>query len=140
MTSMASPRPRVVALVGRVDLRAVTAVDLAQRLELGPVGALHVLEPGEDVEDLAARWMELRCSNVPLRTVDGETSVAAGVVRALESDRRPPGDRVTVVVARLALSRRSARWLHDHTGDVIAAALAPLGGIEVACVDVPVAV
>ena len=134
-----TPLERVVALVGRVDLRAVIAVDLAQRLELGPVGALHVLEPGEDVEDLAARWMDLRVSNVPLRTVDGATSVAAGVARVVESERRSPGGRVTVVMARLDLSR-STRWLHDHTGDAIVAALAPLDGVEVACADVPLAV
>ena len=131
--------PRVVALVGRIDRRAVTAVELAQRLELGSVGALHVIEAGEDVGELAARWMGLSCADVPLRTVDGAASVASGVVEALRG-ARPAGGRVTVVLARLELSGRVARWLHDGTGDAIAAALAPLDGVEVACAPVRLAV
>ena len=130
----------VVALVGSVDLRAVTAVDAGRLLGGERLTALHVVEPGEDLDDLAHRWMCLSCSSVPLRTVDAEgtgaDAVAAAVVDAVVPD--DPRAVTTVVLARLQFARRWHRWLHDRTGAHIEAALEPLSQVRVLWVPVPV--
>ena len=129
----------VVALVGRIDLRAVSAVETACRLDAGPVRALHVIEPNEDIGDLAEQWMAQRCSDVPLHTVEVAGSVPQTVVDVLASNLRHPSARLTVVIGRLDLARPAARWLHDHTSDAIAQRLANLQRLEVTYVDVRVA-
>ena len=133
----------VVALVGSVDLRAVIAVDAGRLLGGDRRTALHVIEPGEDVDDLAARWMRLRCSTVPLRTVDAQPdplghglALAEAVVEAVTP--ADPEAGVTVVLARLQFARRWHRWLHDQTAERIAAAIEPLPRVEVLWVPVPV--
>jgi hypothetical protein len=130
----------VVALVGSVDLRAVTAVDAGRLLGGDRLTALHVVEPGEDLDDLARRWMRLTCSNVPLRTVDAESTsgdaVAAAVVDAVVP--ADPRAMTTVVLARMQFARRWHRWLHDRTGARIEAALEPLPQVRVLWVPVPV--
>ena len=131
---------RVVALVGSVDLRAVTAIDAGQLLGGDRLTALHVVEPGEDVDDLARRWMRLRCSTVPLRTVDAASdhdSLARAVVEAVLPD--DPRVVVTVVIGQLQFARRWHRWLHDRTGDRIATALDSLAQVRVLSVPIPVA-
>ncbi|MGZ4683277.1 MAG: hypothetical protein ACXWBN_07865 [Acidimicrobiales bacterium] len=130
----------VVALVGSIDLRAVTAVDAGRLLGGDRLTALHVVESGEDLEDLARRWMRLTCSTVPLRTVDaagnGGGDVAAAVVDAVTPE--DPQAVTTVVLAQLLFARRWHRWLHDRTAAQIAGALEPLAQVRVLRVPVPV--
>ena len=114
----------VVALIGSIDLRAVTAIDAGRLLGGDRLTALHVVEPGEDLDDLARRWMRLRCSNVPLRTVDTAAEPEALVRTVVESVvPDDPNALVTVVMGQLQFARRWHRWLHDRTGDRIATAL-----------------
>ncbi len=131
---------RVVALVGSVDRRAVTALDAGRLLGGDRLTALHVIEPGEDLDDLARRWMRLRCSTVPLRTIDAVADHDA-VVRAVVDAVVPAdaGTVVTVVMGQLQFARRWHRWLHDGTGARIAAALDGRARVHVLSVPIPVA-
>jgi hypothetical protein len=143
-------RHSVVALIGSIDLRAVLSVDAARLLGGDRVTALHVVEPGEDVDELARRWMRLRCSTVPFRTVDADipADLASGtaamgstgdVARAVADAVVPddPSAIVTLVLARLQFARRWHRWLHDQTAEHIAAAVEPLAQVRVLWVPVP---
>ena len=128
----------VVALVGAVDLRAIKAVDAGQLLAGDRLTALHVVEPGEDVDQLARRWSGLSCATVPLRTVDAAgprgVDLAAAIVEAVVPE--DPQAVTTVVLARLQLSRRWHRWLHDRTAADIEAALEPVAQVRVLSVPV----
>ena len=131
---------RVVALIGSVDLRAVTAIDAGRLLGGDLLTALHVVEPGEDLDQLARRWMSLRCSAVPLRTVDASTgpdALVRTVVEAVVPD--DPAAMVTVVMGQLQFACWWHRWLHDSTGDRIATALDRLARVRVLSVPIPVA-
>ena len=133
----------MVALIGAIDLRAVVAVDAGRLLAGDRLTALHVIEPGEDVPGLAARWMQLRCSSVPLRTVepltdrgDSELAVAEAVIDAVTP--ADPTQAVTVVLAHLELATRRHRWLHRRTADRIAGAIEGRPDVELIRIPVPV--
>jgi hypothetical protein len=135
----------VVALVGRIDRRAVVAVEAGRLLGGDQLTALHVVEPGEDLDDLARRWMGLRCSSVPLATVDSVDAtdvrcagVADAVVEAVTA--ADPATVVTLVLSHLQHRRRWHRWLHDQTARQIASAVQPLPHVHVLWVPIPVAV
>lgn len=128
------------ALIGAVDLRAVTAVDAGRLLGGDRLTALHAIQPGEDVEDLGRRWMRLRCSEIPLRTVDVSAADPADLVAGIVDAVVPaePSEVVTVVMGRLQVGRSWQRWLHDRTGDRIADALGSRAQVRLLSVPVPV--
>jgi len=98
-------RQAVILLVSVVDRRIVPALHFVSRLACSDSLALHVAVDPDQTRRLAADWMNLGLSWLPLHIQDGAAqSVPLSVREAVHRIARET-DRVTVVVPELDVVR-----------------------------------
>jgi|GEM_PF-5135320 hypothetical protein len=119
----------VVVLVSVADRRIVPALHVVSRLGCSDSRALHVSVDAEATRKLAADWMDLGLSWLPLHIEEAAAEgVLASVRRAIEKDA-DGGDRVTVVVPELDVVRWWQPLLFRSRARRIAEELQPLPGV-----------
>jgi hypothetical protein len=116
------------ALVGDIDLRAATALQIA--CARGEAVALHVVEPGEHRDAFAGRWRRAH-PTIPIVLLEQGETVAGTIVAHLVEARQAGALPVAVVVGALFLPHWWQRFLHDGSGPRIARAIAAAAGVEV---------
>ena len=116
----------VVVLISAVDRRILPALAFVSRLPFAAPRALHVSVDPEETGRIAASWMELGLSWLPLdiREAAGE-GVAATVRASLEETDL---SNVTVVVPELNMPRWWHPLLHRQSARRIAAQLQGVNG------------
>lgn len=105
-------RHAVVLLVGTVDRRLLPALRFVARLPRADVRALHVSVDADQARRLAADWMRLGLTWIPLDIQDATNeSLAEAVGRVVEGRAAGTGD-MTVVVPELEPTQWWHRLLH----------------------------
>jgi hypothetical protein len=119
----------VIVLVSVVDRRIVPALHFVSRLGYADTRALHVSIDADETRRLAADWMNLGLSWLPLHIRDATAPGLPASVRDAVQRERGATESVTVVLPELD----SARWwyplLHRRSARRIAAQLQPLPGV-----------
>ncbi len=119
----------VIVLVSVVDRRIVPALHFVSRLGCSDSRALHIAVDGEQTRRLAADWMNLGLSWLPLHIEDAtEGSLPASVRRAIEHEAAAT-ERVTVIVPELDFVRWWHPLLYRGSARRIAQQLQPLPGV-----------
>jgi hypothetical protein len=121
------PRHVVLVFVARLDQSTARAIQYARALMPDEMRAVHIAWDRVGAEALAEEWTKLGLSRVPLELVDCPDRRVARA--ALEVVSREVGDgrtEVSVLLPHRLYRRFWHRFLHDHTGDEIAAAVTKL--------------
>ena len=119
----------VILLVSVVDRRIVPALHFVSRLACSDSRALHVAVDAEGTRRLAADWMNLGLSWLPLHIEEGEAGSIPTSVREAVGRLATATDRVTVVVPELDFVRWWHPFLYRGTARRIAEQLQPLPGV-----------
>jgi len=119
----------VIVLVSVVDRRIVPALHIVSRMGCSDSRALHIAVDGDQTRRLAADWMNLGLSWLPLHIEEAtEGSRAVSVRRAIEHEAAKT-ERLTVVVPELDFVRWWHPLLHRGSARLIAQQLQPLPGV-----------
>jgi hypothetical protein len=122
-------RHTAIVLVSAADRRIVPALRFVSRLAGTEVRALHVAVDSEETRQLAADWMQLDLTWLPLHIHDSPTEDLLGSVRhAVERAAEETGE-VIVVVPELQFTRWWQPLLHRRTARRIAVQLQSLNGV-----------
>jgi amino acid transporter len=123
------PLPRNVALilVDRLDLATARAIQYARTLSVDDLRAVHFVIDDVRAERLQERWSRLGLSRLPLELVEcpDRRVIRASLERA-DTELGDGRTEVTVLLPRRSYRRVWSRFLHDATGERIAAALSRL--------------
>ncbi|MDQ3896908.1 MAG: hypothetical protein M3326_06615 [Actinomycetota bacterium] len=118
----------VIVLVSVVDRRIVPALHFVSRLACSDSRALHISVDTQQTRRLAADWMNLGLSWLPLHIRDATApSLPVSVREAVR--REETADRVTVVVPELDIVRWWHPLLYRGRARRIAEQLQPLPGV-----------
>jgi hypothetical protein len=119
-------RHTAIVLVSAADRRIVPALRFVSRLAQTDVRALHVSVDSEETRQLAADWMQLDLTWLPLHIHDSPTDdLLRSVRQAIEREAHGTGE-VIVVVPELQFTRWWQPLLHSRTARRIAVDLQPL--------------
>lgn len=119
-------RRTAIVLVSVADRRIVPALRFVSRLAQTDVRALHVSVDPEETRRLAADWVNLDLTWLPLYIHDSPTDDLLGSLRqAIEREAHEAGE-VIVVVPELHFTRWWQRLLHRRSARRIALQLQPL--------------
>jgi amino acid transporter len=125
----ARPLTRNVALilVDRLDLATARAIQYARTLSVDDLRAVHFVIDTDRAQRLQERWTRLGLSRLPLELVDcpDRRVIRASLERA-DAELTGGDTEVTVLLPRRSYRRVWSRFLHDATGERIAAALSRL--------------
>ena len=122
----AAPRHTAIVLVSAADRRIVPALRLVSTLAQTDVRALHVSVDPEETRRLAADWMKLELTWLPLHIHDVPTEDLVGSLRqAVEREAHGTGE-VIVVVPELQFTRWWQPLLHRRIARRIALQMQPL--------------
>lgn len=113
----------VVLLVSSVDRRLLPALRFVSRLPFAEPLAVHVSMDPEVAQAMAARWMALDLTWLPLHIRDAKGGDIASAVAALVEEEAAEVENVTVVVPELNIPRWWHPLLHRQTARRIAADL-----------------
>lgn len=119
-------RRTAIVLVSVADRRIVPALRFVSRLAQTDVRALHVSVDPEETRRLAADWLKLDLTWLPLYIHDPPTEDLLGSIRqAVEREAHETG-QVIVVVPEVQFTRWWHPLLHRRTARRIALQLQPL--------------
>jgi hypothetical protein len=119
-------RHTAIVLVSVADRRIVPALRFVSRLARTEVRALHISVDSEETRQLAADWMQLDLTWLPLHIHDSPSEDLLGSVRqAVEQEADETGE-VVVIVPELQFTRWWQPLLHRRTARRIAVQLQPL--------------
>ena len=122
-------RHTAIVLVSVADRRIVPALRFVSRLAQTDVRALHVSVDPEETRRLAADWMTLDLTWLPLHIHDSPTEDLLGSVRqAVEREAHEYGE-VIVVVPELQFTHWWHPLLHRRSARRIALQLEPLAAV-----------
>lgn len=113
----------VIVLISAVDRRIVPALRFVSRLPFAEPRALHVSIDAEETRRIAADWMALGLTWLPLHIRDASGGDVAASVRAVIAQESEPGRNITVVLPELNLPRWWHPILHRQSARRIAAQL-----------------
>lgn len=114
----------VVVLVSSVDRRILPALRFVSRLPLAQPRALHISVDPDETRRVAADWMKLDLSWLPLHIRDAAPNLGiAQAVQLVLTEEGPVGPPITVVVPELTFPRWWHPLLHRQSARRIAAAL-----------------
>lgn len=121
-----APRHRAIVLVSVADRRIIPALRFVSRLAQTDVRALHVSVDPEETRRLAADWLKLDLTWLPLYIHDPPTEDLLGSIRqAVEREAHETG-QVIVVVPEVQFTRWWHPLLHRRIARRIALQLQPL--------------
>ena len=126
----------VIVLVSAVDRRLVPALRFVARLGCSDALALHVADDPERSRRIAADWMALGLSWLPLQIEEADGTTLEASVRDAVRRHAGAGARLTVVVPELVLTHWWHQLLHHRAGRRIAAQLQRLPGVTAVVVPV----
>lgn len=119
-------RHRAIVLVSVADRRIIPALRFVSRLAQTDLSALHISVDPDETRRLAADWLKLDLTWLPLYIHDSPTDDLLGSLRqAIEREAHEAGE-VIVVVPELQLTRWWQRLLHRSSARRIALQLQPL--------------
>jgi hypothetical protein len=122
-------RDTAIVLVSVADRRIVPALRFVSRLVQTDVRALHVSVDSEETRQLAADWMQLDLTWLPLHIHDSPTEDLLGSVRhAVERAAQETGEAI-IVVPELQFTRWWQPLLHRRTARRIVVQLQSLNGV-----------
>jgi amino acid transporter len=115
----------VLVMIENIDQSSARAVQYARSLTPDELRAVHIGIDEDHAADLAEEWTRLGLARVPLEIVECPdrriTRCALEVVAEAASEGNT---EVSVLIPRREYTRFWHRFLHDHTADAIAKALA----------------
>ncbi len=117
----------VLVLVDRLDRCAARAIQYGRTLTPDELRAVHIASDLDRAEELADEWARLGLSRLTLELVDCPDRRLPLALVEVVSEALAGGDtEVTVLLPRRAYRRAWHRFLHDHTADRLARAVAGL--------------
>lgn len=119
-------RFKAIVLVSVADRRIVPALRFVSRLAQTDVRALHVSVDPEETRQLAADWMQLDLTWLPLHIHDSPTDDLLGSVRQAVEREAQESEEVIVIIPELQFTRWRHRVLHRRIARHIALRLQPL--------------
>lgn len=119
----------VILLVSVVDRRIVPALHFVSRLACNDTRALHIAVDTGQTRRLAADWMDLGLSWLPLHIREATADNLPAAVRDAVAHEAATTDRVTVVVPELDIVRWWHSFLYRGRARRIAEQLQPLAGV-----------
>ncbi|HET9691988.1 MAG TPA: amino acid permease [Acidimicrobiales bacterium] len=129
----ARPLPRTVALllIDRLDLATARAIQYAKTLNVDELLAVHFVIDAERASRLQARWVRLGLDRLPLELVEcPDRRVVRACLETVEDRLSDGRTSVTVLLPRRSYKRAWSRFLHDATGERIAAAVSRLPNVS----------
>ncbi|MGH9114316.1 MAG: amino acid permease [Acidimicrobiales bacterium] len=128
----AAPLPHHVALVlvDRLDLATSRAIQYARSLNLDDVRAIHFAIDTARATALADRWVRLGLSHLPLELVECPDRRVVRAAMELAADSADGQTEVSVLLPRRSYTYAWSRFLHDSTGERIAAAVSRLDHVN----------
>lgn len=121
------PRAVVLLLVDRLDLATARAIQYARTLNVDDLRAVHFVIDAQRAERLQARWVRLGLSGLPLELIDcPDRRVVRACLETVEERLADGRTSVTVLLPRRSYKRAWSRFLHDATGERLAAAVSRL--------------
>jgi len=123
------PRVRVFIFVDSIDLAEIEALRYGKGLNADELTAVHFVIDSDHAAELQQRWQHFE-HDVPLRVIDcpDRNIPRAAQKLILETKRRYPDARVTVLLPRRTFSALLGRLLHDRTADKMARAVSRIQG------------
>ncbi len=125
----AKPLPRAVALmlVDRMDLATARAIQYAKTLNVDELRAVHFAIDTTRAARLQERWVRLGLSRLPLELIDcPDRRVIRACLELVEDYLSDGRTEVNVLLPRRSYKRAYSRFLHDATGERLAAAVSRL--------------
>jgi amino acid transporter len=125
----AKPLPRTVALmlVDRLDLATARAIQYAKTLNVDDLRAVHFVIDQPRAARLQDRWVRLGLSRLPLELIDcPDRRVIRACLELVEENLADDRTEVNVLLPRRSYKRAWSRFLHDSTGERLAAAVSRL--------------
>jgi amino acid transporter len=125
----ARPMPRNVALllVDRLDLATARAIQYAKTLNVDDLRAVHFVIDAPRAARLQDRWVRLGLSRLPLELIDcPDRRVVRACLELVEEHLSDGRSEVNVLLPRRSYKRAWSRFLHDSTGERMAAAVSRL--------------
>ena len=128
----------VILLVSVVDRRIVPALRLISRLACTESRALHIAVDADETRRLAADWMNLGLTWLPLHIREATDESLPRSVRDVVEQETSAAGSLTVVVPELDLGRWWQPLLHSGSSRRIAAHLQSLPGVTAVIVPLRV--
>ncbi|MCU4185891.1 amino acid permease [Acidiferrimicrobium sp. IK] len=125
----AKPLPRAVALmlVDRMDLATARAIQYAKTLNVDELRAVHFSIDTTRAARLQERWVRLGLTRLPLELIDcPDRRVIRACLELVEDYLSDGRTEVNVLLPRRSYKRAYSRFLHDATGERLAAAVSRL--------------
>jgi hypothetical protein len=125
----AKPLPRTVALmlVDRMDLATARAIQYAKTLNVDELRAVHFAIDTTRASRLQERWIRLGLNRLPLELIDcPDRRVIRACLELVEDYLSDGRTEVNVLLPRRSYKRAYSRFLHDATGERLAAAVSRL--------------
>ena len=125
------PRSVVLLLVDRLDLATARAIQYARTLNVDELRAVHYVIDAERAQRLQERWVRLGLTRLPLELVDcPDRRIVRACLETVDDELARQGTSVTVLLPRRSYKRAWSRFLHDATGERIAAAVSRLPNVN----------
>ena len=125
----ARPLPRHVALimVDRLDLATSRAIQYARALSVDDIRAVHFAIDSARAQLLQDRWVHLGLSRLPLELVEcPDRRVVRAALEMADGVASDGQTEVSVLLPRRSYKAGWSRFLHDSTGERLAAAVGRL--------------
>ena len=125
------PRNVVLLLVDRLDLATARAIQYARTLNVDDLRAVHFVIDAQRAQRLQQRWVRLGLDRLPLELIDcPDRRVVRACLETVEDHLSDQRTSVTVLLPRRSYKRAWSRFLHDSTGERIAAAVSRLPNVS----------
>jgi amino acid transporter len=117
----------VFVLIETLDVASARAIQYARTLTPDELRAVHFVVDHDHADRLSEEWRRLGLSRLPLELVDCPDRRITRAAVELCAESLLDGDtEVSLLIPRRVYTRFWHKFLHDHTGDAIAAAVGGL--------------
>ncbi len=115
----------VLVMIENIDQSSARAVQYARSLTPDDLRAVHIGTDEDHAADLAEEWTRLGLARVPLEIVEcPDRRISRCALEVVAEAANEGNTEVSVLIPRREYTRFWHRFLHDHTADAIAKALA----------------
>jgi amino acid transporter len=116
-------RHMVFVLIENLDVASARAIQYARTLTPDELRAVHFVIDGDHADRLSEEWRRLGLSRLPLELIDcPDRRITRAAVELCAESLLDADTEVSLLIPRRVYVRFWHRFLHDHTGDAIAAA------------------
>ncbi len=112
-----------IILVDRLDLATARAIQYARTLNVDELRAVHFVIDTARAKALQGRWVRLGLSHLPLQLIECPDRRVVRACLEMAYDEAGGGDTEVNVLLPRRSYKRASRFLHDATGERIAATL-----------------